>query len=90
MLTNIDIDETLVGAAMQLTGEPTKRAVVDRALRELIRIERLRALRGARGTLKWQGNLAVMRERAEVSFGTPAQTTRKKTRGSARRHKRPD
>ena len=75
MLTNIDIDEALVESALRLTGERTKRAVVRRALEELIRIERLKALRGARGTLKWEGSLANLREE-----GVP--------RGSARRHKR--
>jgi Arc/MetJ family transcription regulator len=77
MLTNIDLDDALVGTAMRLSGERTKRAVVHRALEELIRIERLRALRDARGTLKWEGNLADMRE--------------DRTRhGTARRHKRTD
>ena len=77
MLTNIDLDETLVSTAMRLSGERTKRAVVARALAELIRIERLRALRGARGTLTWKGDLAAMREET-------------RRYGTARRHKRAD
>ena len=36
MITNIDIDETIVAQAMQLSGARTKREVVDRALRELV------------------------------------------------------
>lgn len=36
MLTNIDIDETVVAEAMRLSGARTKREVVDRALRELV------------------------------------------------------
>src|SRR3954470_24470065 len=76
MLTNVDIDERLVDTALRLTGERTKRAVIHRALEELVRIERLRALRGARGTLKWEGSLADMREEG--------------TRGTTRRHKRAD
>ena len=36
MITNIDIDETIVSQAMQLSGARTKREVVDRALRELV------------------------------------------------------
>ena len=36
MITNIDIDETIVTQAMQLSGARTKREVVDRALRELV------------------------------------------------------
>lgn len=77
MLTNIDLDDALVETAMRLSGERTKRAVVNRALEELIRVERLRGLRGARGTLKWEGNLSVLREES------PAH-------GSTRRHKRTD
>lgn len=77
MLTNIDLDEELVDTAMRMTGERTKRAVVHRALQELVRIEQLRALRAARGTLHWQGNLNTMREDPE-RYGT------------ARRHKRTD
>jgi len=77
MLTNIDLDVDLVDTAMRLSGERTKRAVVHRALEEFVRIERLRALRGARGTLKWEGNLAALREEGRA-------------RGTARRHKRTD
>jgi hypothetical protein len=36
MITNIDIDETLVAQAMEVSGARTKREVVDRALRELV------------------------------------------------------
>jgi Arc/MetJ family transcription regulator len=36
VITNIDIDETIVAQAMQLSGARTKREVVDRALRELV------------------------------------------------------
>jgi Arc/MetJ family transcription regulator len=77
MLTNIDLDEGLVETAMRLSGDRTKRAVVHRALEELIRVARLRGLSGARGTLKWEGNLAELREE-------------RATYGSARRHKRTD
>jgi Arc/MetJ family transcription regulator len=40
MRTNIDIDETLIGEAMRLTGLKTKRAVVEEALRRLIKLRR--------------------------------------------------
>ena len=77
MLTNIDLDEELVETAMRLSGDRTKRAVVHRALEELIRVARLRGLSGARGTLKWEGSLAELREE-------------RATYGSTRRHKRTD
>ena len=76
MLSNINLDEHLVATALRLTGERTKRAVVHRALQELVRIERLKALRQARGTLVWEGDLGRMRE--------------ERGRGATRRHKRTD
>ena len=36
MITNIDIDATVVAEAMRISGARTKREVVDRALRELV------------------------------------------------------
>jgi len=36
MITNIDIDETLIAQAMEISGARTKREAVDRALREMI------------------------------------------------------
>lgn len=36
MITNIDIDETVVAEAMRVSGARTKREVVDRALREMV------------------------------------------------------
>ena len=36
MISNIDIDETVVAEAMRLSGARTKREVVDRALREMV------------------------------------------------------
>jgi Arc/MetJ family transcription regulator len=64
MRTNIDLDDALVKEAMRLTGERTKRAVVERGLSALIRLERLRRVRSGRGKLLWRGDLDRMRERA--------------------------
>jgi Arc/MetJ family transcription regulator len=44
MRTNIDIDEDLLRAAMQATGEKTKRAVVHRGLQELVKVAAQRDL----------------------------------------------
>jgi len=63
MRTNIVLNETLVREAMTLTGERTKRAVVERGLEALIRMERLRRVRDGRGKLAWRGDLDRMRER---------------------------
>lgn len=69
MRTNIELDEGLIAEAMELSGEPTRRAVVHRALTELVRLERLRRLRAARGTLEWKGDLGAMREKPGRSNG---------------------
>ena len=52
MITNIDIDDSVVADAMLLTGARTKREVVDRALREMVARARrpsIRALFGIGG-----------------------------------------
>jgi hypothetical protein len=36
MITNIDIDESLIAEAMQVCGARSKREAVDRALREMV------------------------------------------------------
>ena len=69
MRTNIELDEVLLTDAMKLTGETTRRAVVHRALSELVRVERLKRLRNARGTLKWQGDLGALREEGTKANG---------------------
>ena len=61
MRTNIDIDDKLIGKAMELTGLRTKKAVVEEALAFLIRIkDQRRAFDEMRG-LGWEGNLEEMR-----------------------------
>ena len=62
MRTNIVIDDTLMAEAMRLTRIKTKRAVVDMALRTLIRIERQRAVLDLEGRIAWEGDLNQMRE----------------------------
>lgn len=59
--TNIDLDDDLVTRAMASTGAPTKRAVVDLALRRLVGVELspdfLASLKG----IGWDGDLDEMR-----------------------------
>lgn len=61
MRTNIVLDNTLVKRAMKLTGNKTKRGVVNEALKELIRIRGQAAIRELRGKIQWEGNLDEMR-----------------------------
>ncbi|MGF9692850.1 MULTISPECIES: type II toxin-antitoxin system VapB family antitoxin [unclassified Rhizobium] len=62
MRTNIDLDDSLIVEAMELGGLPTKKAAVDQALREFVRIRRqLRAVDNLEG-IGWEGDLDAMRE----------------------------
>lgn len=60
--TNIELDDDLVTAAMDLTGARTKREVVDIALRRLVEKGSLyRSLRSLRGRLPWHGDVDAWR-----------------------------
>jgi Arc/MetJ family transcription regulator len=59
--TNIVIDDQLIGEAMRATGLSTKRAVVEEALRTLVRLKRQEKILDLRGKLHWEGDLDEMR-----------------------------
>ena len=61
MRTNIDVDDELMKLALQATGEPTKRAVVHRALRLLLATEAQAGIRRLKGKVRWTGKLAESR-----------------------------
>ena len=61
MRTNIVIDDSLMKAAMELSGLTTKKAVVDEALRLFVKIKQQIHIRNLRGQLKWEGDLDQMR-----------------------------
>jgi Arc/MetJ family transcription regulator len=61
MRTNIVIDDDLIAEAMKLSGARTKREAVEGSLRLLVQLKRQEQIRGARGKLKWTGNLDAMR-----------------------------
>ncbi len=62
MRTNIEIDDDLISEAITVTGLPTKKAVVEEALRRLVRQHRRRvAVEKLAGT-GWEGDLDAMRE----------------------------
>ncbi|HET6182002.1 MAG TPA: type II toxin-antitoxin system VapB family antitoxin [Acetobacteraceae bacterium] len=61
MRTNIDIDDQLLAEAQAVTGLPTKKAVVEEALRRIVKIDRQRkALKAMRG-MGWEGDLDEIR-----------------------------
>ncbi len=62
MRTNVVLDESLVERAKALTGIKTTRAVVDEALRLLVRLHEQGQVRDLRGRAEWEGDLSVLRE----------------------------
>lgn len=67
MRTNIDIDDALMERALRVSGEPTKRAVVERALQLLIDTHGQAGIRALRGAIEWQGDLAASRQGRRLS-----------------------
>jgi len=61
MRTNIDIDDALMDEAITVSGEPTKRAVVERALSLLIATHGQASIRKLRGKVQWRGDLRESR-----------------------------
>ncbi len=59
--TNIVLDEALVSQGLKATGLKTRRALVHRALQDLVRREKQTGLLPLRGRVHWTGNLAALR-----------------------------
>lgn len=64
MRTNIVIDDELMKSALKATSFKTKREVVEAGLRLLVRLSKQEVIRGARGKLRWEGDLDAMRRDA--------------------------
>ena len=62
--TNIVIDNKLIAQALKLTGIKTKRRAVEVGLELLVKMARQEQIRGARGKLRWEGDLDAMRRDA--------------------------
>lgn len=69
MRTNIDINDDLMRQAMRATGERTKRAVVERALRLLVQTRGQTRIRRLRGKVTWRGDLNESRRARGASRG---------------------
>ena len=59
--TNIVMDEGLVRQGLKATGIKTRRALVHRALEELVRREKQLGFLALKGKIHWTGNLDAMR-----------------------------
>ena len=64
MATNLSIDPDLLARAVELSGEKTKKAAVNRALREFIARREQMKLRELFGKLEWSTDFDYKRERS--------------------------
>lgn len=60
--TTLDIDAQLMEEAVSLSGERTKAAAVEAALREYVRLRRKELLLGLPGTISLEENWRELRE----------------------------
>jgi Arc/MetJ family transcription regulator len=60
--TNVVLDSTIVEECMKATGIKTQRALIDHALRELLRHERQRKILQLKGIVHWEVNLDQWRK----------------------------
>ena len=61
MKTHIDLDEKLLDQVFQLGGFDTKKAAVNTALAEYVKLLQRRQLLNLRGKIRWEGDLNEMR-----------------------------
>lgn len=55
--TNVVLDDRLVEDCLKATGIKTRRALIDHALRELLRHESQTKILELKGSIDWEGNL---------------------------------
>ena len=60
--TNVVLDDELVEKCQKVTGIATRRALIDFALREVLRHGRQRRLLELKGTVEWDGDLSTWRK----------------------------
>ncbi len=60
--TNVVLDDELIEECRKATGIQTRRALIDYALKELLRHSRQKRLLELKGAIKWEGDLAELRK----------------------------
>ena len=60
--TNIVIDEKLIKEGLKATGLKTRKALVEYALRDLLRRESQKRILELQGKVHWEGNLSLIRK----------------------------
>ena len=81
MRTNVVLDETLVEKAKALTGIKTTRALIDEALRLLVQLREQGEVRDLRGQLRWEGDLAALRQSRTAAYDVTAEGTASRAAG---------
>jgi len=71
MRTNVVINDELMAEALQLSGLPTKKAVIDTALRTFVRLKSQENIRSLRGQLHWEGDLDELRAARLMAESSP-------------------
>lgn len=61
MRTNVVINDELMRQALHASGLPTKRAVIEAALRLLVQVHEQSEVRRLRGKVAWEGDLEASR-----------------------------
>jgi len=60
--TNVLLDDKIVEDCLKATGIKTRRALIDHALRELLRHESQTKILELKGKVHWEGNLNELRQ----------------------------
>ena len=60
--TNVVLDDNLVESSIKVTGIKTRRALIDHALRELLRHEKQAKILELKGNIHWEGDLDEWRQ----------------------------
>jgi Arc/MetJ family transcription regulator len=63
--TNVVLDEDLIEAGLEVTGLKSRRALIDYALRQLLRRESQKEILELKGKVHWEGDLSSVREKRE-------------------------
>ena len=64
MRTPLEIDDAALRGAMGVSRGKTKTAVINEALRDFARRRSLRRLLSFEGSLRWEGDIDLLRKRA--------------------------
>lgn len=60
--TNVVLDDNLVEDCIKATGIKTRKALIDHALKELLRHEKQTKILDLKGNINWEGNLDEWRQ----------------------------